>query len=241
MNIICCSGGNDSVALIQWAKNKLLKDVTVLYNKTGLEAPFWFDRLLDVQDLCNRYGFNYVVTTPDMLFKDLIINKKGFPMAASNMSWCTLNLKTIPTLKWLEVNDPMMKSTIYTGVRREESINRKRYRRMCRLNKYKGRRVERPLVGYTTLHRNELIRVTKLPLLSHKSQECFPCINSNRNDLRLLSKYPERIEEISDIENILGFTKKGKPKVMFRPYRHMGATGIEEVVDWALAERGRYR
>ena len=38
----------------------------------------------------------------------------------------------------------------------------------------------------------------------------------------------------------MGFTSKGNPRVMFRPYRHMGATGIREVVKWAHSSRGEY-
>ena len=70
--------------------------------------------------------------------------------------------------------------------------------------------------------------------------ECFPCINSNRADLRLLAEDEERVAKIEAIETDMGFTSKGKPRTMFRPYRHMGATGIREVVKWALAPHGRY-
>ena len=38
----------------------------------------------------------------------------------------------------------------------------------------------------------------------------------------------------------MGFTSKGKPRTMFRPYRYMGATGIREIVKWAEADRGQY-
>ena len=31
----------------------------------------------------------------------------------------------------------------------------------------------------------------------------------------------------------MGFTGKGKPRVMFRPKRHLGAVGIRNVVHWA--------
>ena len=41
MNVICCSGGNDSVALIEWAYLDALKNVTVLFNDTGWAIPWW--------------------------------------------------------------------------------------------------------------------------------------------------------------------------------------------------------
>jgi len=34
--------------------------------------------------------------------------------------------------------------------------------------------------------------------------------------------------------------KTGKAKTMFRPYRHMVACGIREVIKWAKAEREQY-
>ncbi len=42
MNIICCSGGNDSIALIQWVHENELSNVTVVYNNTGWPI-FWSD------------------------------------------------------------------------------------------------------------------------------------------------------------------------------------------------------
>jgi hypothetical protein len=49
MNIICCSGGNDSVALIQWAHENALPAVTVLYNDTGWAAPWWPARIEEIK------------------------------------------------------------------------------------------------------------------------------------------------------------------------------------------------
>jgi len=41
MNVIFASYGNDSVALIQWAHDKGLRDVTVAYSNTGWAAQKW--------------------------------------------------------------------------------------------------------------------------------------------------------------------------------------------------------
>jgi hypothetical protein len=67
--------------------------------------------------------------------------------------------------------------------------------------------------------------------------ECYPCINANIDDIRLLSE--DRIELIDVTEKALGFTKKRKPKVMFRSARRKGAVGIRAVVKWAAAPRSR--
>ena len=41
MNIVFGSGGNDSVALVQWAIEKGLGDLHVAYSDTGWAADFW--------------------------------------------------------------------------------------------------------------------------------------------------------------------------------------------------------
>ena len=46
MHIIFASYGNDSVALIQWAHERRLTDVTVLYSDTGWAADWWAERVL---------------------------------------------------------------------------------------------------------------------------------------------------------------------------------------------------
>jgi len=50
----------------------------------------------------------------------------------------------------------------------------------------------------------------------------------------------DRVSEIEKIEASMGVTSKGKPRTMFRPYRHKGAVGIREVKRWADSDRGKY-
>lgn len=240
MNIICCSGGNDSVALIQWAKNNNLPNVTVLYNHTRWAIDWWESRMEQIKYLCKKYRFEYV-TTKSIGFKDLVRLKKAFPMAACKMQFCSDYLKKQPTLKWLAKNDPNNNAVLYVGIRRCESRNRANHpRTIISHTKYAGRRMEFPLVEYSDMDRDLLMEPTNIDILLHSSMECFPCVNSNRSDFRLLSKYPDRIKELAELENEMGYTGKGKPRVMFRPYRHMGAVGINEVVRWGLCERGKF-
>jgi 3'-phosphoadenosine 5'-phosphosulfate sulfotransferase (PAPS reductase)/FAD synthetase len=240
LNIICCSGGNDSVALIQWAHETGLKDVVILYNNTGWAIPWWADRMESIENLCKKYGFRYA-ETKSIGFKDMVRTKKGFPMAAGPMQWCSDFLKTTPTNKWLLENDPKFQAIIYIGIRREESQNRVNHPRSIIADmRYQGRAMEFPLVAYKEMERDFLVDRSGLDILLHSSMECFPCINSNRSDFRHLAQYPSKIEELESLENEMGYTSKGKPRVMFRPYRHMGAVGIKEVVRWGLADRGKY-
>jgi len=238
-NIICCSGGNDSVALIQWAYEIKLKNVTVLYNDTGWSISWWRERMFEIERLCSEYNFKYD-ETKSIGFKAMVKKKSGFPMAASKMQFCSDFLKKQPTLKWLNETDPNHDAVIYIGIRRCESQNRANHPRSIIYDSEYLRSMEFPLVNFTDKDRDLMQEKTGIDILLHSSMECFPCVNSNRNDFRMLSKYPKKINELARLEKEMGFTKKGSPKVMFRPYRHMGATGIKEVVKWGLCERGKY-
>ena len=153
--------------------------------------------------------------------------------------FCTEELKIRPAMRWLEDTDPGKELVCMVGVRREESRERARWPEFEEVSeKHGGRELWSPLVRHTVAERDALIRRAGFEVLPHRSQECFPCIGSNRNDLKRLT--PERIEEIAKLEEDLGSTSKGKPRTMFRPYRHMGAIGIREVCKWAQSARGKY-
>ena len=64
------------------------------------------------------------------------------------------------------------------------------------------------------------------------SDECSPCVNANRNDLRRLSG-----RQICKVAALEGET--GQP--MFRTAKHAGARGIEQVIQWAKYSKGQYK
>lgn len=236
--VIFSSFGNDSVALIQWARNNKLKNVHVAYSNTQWASDNWQDRIDECVLWLKQCGYKYSEITSEG-FKGLVRRKKGFPR--QGYQFCTGDLKILPAMKWLDEVDPDKNLTVLIGVRREESNNRKNFPEVVEQSpNHGGRKCVAPLVKHTELMRDELLKECGFDPLPHRSMECFPCINSNRADLRLLSKNPKRIKEIADFEEEMGFTSKGKPRTMFRPYRHMGATGIEEVVEWANSPKGKY-
>jgi 3'-phosphoadenosine 5'-phosphosulfate sulfotransferase (PAPS reductase)/FAD synthetase len=241
-NIIFCSGGNDSVALIQWVYEKHWIDENfVLYSNTGWAAPFWPERIKKIKKLCWKYGMFFIEIQSEGM-EALVKRKSGWPMAASKFQFCSDELKVRPAREWMFKNDPDMKAICWTGIRQEESQNRKDAPGIIRQSeKHAGRDLFCPLVRYTEKMRDVLIKRAGFEVLPHNSKECFPCINSNRSDFRQLASYPEDIEKVDRIEKELGYTRKGKPRVMFRPYRHMGAVGIYNVIEWAKAERGKYK
>jgi len=237
-HIIFASYGNDSCALIQWAHERGLEDVTVLYNDTGWASKDWAERVSGKEEWVRWLGFTPARTSSKGL-EALVKERKGWPR--QGMQFCTLWLKIFPAAEWLDANDPDGEAVCMVGVRREESRNRANFPEYEKASEnYGGRDVWAPLVDHKSTDVKALLDRAGIPHLPHRSMECFPCINSNRTDLRLLANDETRIAEIERIEREMGVTKNGKPRTMFRPYRHMGAVGIREVVKWAMSGRGKY-
>lgn len=229
--VIFASYGNDSCALIQWAHENQLSGVAVVYADTGWSAPWWRNRVTDMEDWVLLLGF-HPVRISSIGFANLAREKKGFPV--QKFQWCSYRLKIEPAATWLEVNDPDKRAVCLVGVRREESSNRKDFPEyLVKSENHGGRVMLAPLAQWSEADRDALLRRAGILPLPHRSMECFPCINSNRRDLRVLAKDAQAIAEVEALE-----TEIGRP--IFRPYRHMGATGIREVLRWAESERGKY-
>lgn len=223
------SFGNDSIALIQWARETGLDDVTVLYNNTGWAAPHWKDRVEDASNWVQQLGFSFSETMSEG-FMDLVRRKKAFPR--QGMQFCTEHLKRLPSLEWMGENAPKG-STVLVGMRRAESANRANIPHFIPGSlEHGGRDLLAPLAAYSDDQRNDLLDRAGWAVLPHRSMECYPCVNSNRGDLRALDE--DRIQIIETFEDELGVGKvSNKPKTFFRPYRHQGAVGIRNVMQWA--------
>jgi hypothetical protein len=236
--VLFASYGNDSNALIQHAHDIGLEDVVVVYSDTGWSSSDWGDRVAKCEAWVTTLGFRHT-RTKSIGLEQLVKDKKGWPR--QGMQFCTFELKIAPAKAALEELDPDHTATCLVGVRRSESTARRVFpERIESSPNHGGRPLWAPLVDHTDEMRDALLAKAGFEPLPHRSMECFPCINSNRADLRLLAKDPARIEKINQIETDLGFTSKGKPRTMFRPYQHMGATGIKEIIRWAEAERGEF-
>ena len=241
--VIFSSYGNDSVALIQWAHEQGLKDVVVVFSDTGWAAKWWADRVVQLAYWVHTLGF-WTDRTTSIGFKELARQKRGFP--TQKFQWCSYILKIEPGERWLAENDPDCRAVCLVGVRREEGIDRSDFPRFnLNSNSHGGRVMVAPMADWTAETRDTFIERAGVKALPHRSMECFPCVNSNKGDLQLLAEDPDRIDEVEDLEIEMGFgkelSKNGKPRgTFFRPTRHMGATGIREVVRWAQSPRGKF-
>jgi len=228
--VIFASGGNDSVALVSFADQKDLKNVIVCFSDTGWASPQWGTRIEQFRGYVESCGFAFV-TLQSEGFMPLVIRKKGFP--ANKPKFCTYELKIKPAKEWLEKVDPDKEATCMVGVRREESQARAQWpERFYASANHGGRELWSPLVFLSEEQRNAMILTTPLPILTHRSRECSPCVNSNRADFRRLDEVD--IKKVEDAEELIG-------KPMFRVQRFKGAEGIREVMKWAWSDHGKYQ
>jgi 3'-phosphoadenosine 5'-phosphosulfate sulfotransferase (PAPS reductase)/FAD synthetase len=228
VNVISSSYGNDSVALIQWARETALKDVTVTYCNTGWAAPWWHtNRVQKGEEMAELYSFK-THRCESIGMTALVRQRKGFP--GNGMQFCTSELKIFPFLKWLDEVDSQAKAVIVIGKRRAESERRANTPEFIESSEiHGGRKVWHPLYLHTDFERNQLLARAGWEPLPHRSLECSPCVNANRSDFLRLS--PGEIERVNDLEAEIG-------KPMYRPKR-FNAMGIHGVIQWAQNGRDR--
>ena len=227
MNVISSSAGNDSLAMIQWSIEQKLPDVHVVFCDTGWAAPGWMVRVEKVHAYAKANGMEaHIVKSLGM--QELVRMKKGFPGNAQQF-W-TAHLKGVPFLEWIDEADKDYKAIVMVGKRRVESEARKNTPEYIYNSDYHGgRTLWHPLYLHTDAERNALIERSGFEILPHRSLECNPCVNANRQDFLRLT--PGEIERVNELE-----VEIGKP--MFRPKR-FSALGIYGVIAWAKDGRDR--
>jgi len=138
-------------------------------------------------------------------------------------------------MRWLEQHDPHKSAICVVGARRAEaadplSTRAKFPEYLVRSENHGGRMMLAPMVDYDAATRDALLVRAGIKPLPHRSGEC-KCINSNKADMR-------RFSEADVLEIAAAEAEIGRP--MYRPHRHMGATGIDEVIRWAHSARGKF-
>lgn len=245
MHLIFGSGGNDSIALFQWSIENGLTDLNVAYSDTGWAADFWNDRLNLFKCFIEKNGAAFHVIKSEGMI-NLVKRKKAWP--CNGMAFCSYELKIKPAMAWMDSFDPEKNAICLVGIRREESPKRSNWPEWVEESEnHGGRSLHSPLVRMTEKERNDLILRAGFDVLPHRSMECYPCVNANKEDIKLLTK--ERVDFIESVEIEMGFTKNNKARTMFRsgggykvlpdgkikklPKKHGGAKGIREVWQWS--------
>ena len=231
MYLLSASFGNDSIALIQWAHEHKLDDVLVLYCDTGWSHPEWPARVKRGFALAESYGFTTWQVKGEFDFQSIVLMRGGFP--DNQYQWCSGLLKAIPLNEFSAFLDPSCDATVIIGKRRAESVKRKDLPEFIEGSEYhEGRRVWHPLYAHTDRERDELIYRAGWEPLPHRSMECCPCVNASRKDLRHTPD--SQLDKVRLLEKQIG-------RNMFRPAKHGGAMGIDQIVEWALSPPRRYR
>jgi 3'-phosphoadenosine 5'-phosphosulfate sulfotransferase (PAPS reductase)/FAD synthetase len=238
MIIVFASYGNDSIALIQWAKEQGLEDVTVAYSDTGWAAEWWSDRVAAGEKWVKSLGYTPVTLRSEGM-AGLVRRKNAFPRGGGGKyQFCTAALKEAPASAWLAEVDPDCEAVCMIGIRREESANRATFPEWTdESEKHGGRELWAPLVRHLESDRDILINNTPFTPIPFRSKECWPCVNARKGELRRLE--PTDINRIASLEIEMGINSKGNPIVMFSPKREGGAVGIEAVVKNAEGSRAK--
>lgn len=201
MYIIHGNFGNHTIALMQWALEQNLSNVFIISIETGWSASSWSARVKDGETLAKAYGFKIVRLFPNADFTHLIQDRKEFP--SQKFQWCSIFLKGLTLLDWLDKEDPDFAATIIYGKRRVDS------RRNWQLDEFiescvhhGDRKVWYPLYKHTHEQFIHLINQTGLDVLPHRSLECDPCIHNSPADFARMDK--KSIIRLKSLENEIG-------------------------------------
>ena len=223
MHIIISNYSKNSLALIQWAKKNRLENVTVCYIDTGWSAEGWLGYVSVAEEFARGKGFNVQRLKSRVTFQDLMDIKRGFP--SEKHQWCSLHLKGITLLQWLDEIDPECHATLLMAKRNSENSSEKKIPEFIEESEYHGgRRVWHPLFNVDDAQRDQLLSDTGDITPPVHSEECAPCINSSSAELAHLSETD--ISKTEELEEELGVP-------MFSSFKGKNASGIRTVIQQA--------
>lgn len=196
MKVILSNFGDESIALIQWAKDQHIENVTVASFVTGFEAPQWNERITKGIQWVHDLGFKHQSIEPKLGFTELMQAQGKFP--TRKFQWCANFLKGLPLLDWLDDTDPNANATIL--IARRINASRANFDLQAHIEeeeKLGDRTLWHPLIHHSNAERDALITKAGFPILNHRSLECDPCVNSDLNDvLRMDLSVIERTAEL---------------------------------------------
>lgn len=183
-------------------------------------------------------------------FLDLCRTKGMFPSRKS--AFCSQLLKRVPIFN--QYFSPILEHGIsvvnWQGIRAEESARRSCYPMWELSPESEFLTIYRPLIGWSvedvaSMHRRHGLRLNPLYGLGFSRVGCMPCIQSNKQDIRLISRlFPEHIAKIRKWERIVrAFSRLGQV-TFFHRRDTMGSSvpvGIDTVVQWSMTRRGGHQ
>ena len=198
-NIIIANYGNGSIALIQWAIENKLPNLTVISVDTGWSSEAWHNRYILAFQFLNTNNISYKHLVAPKNFTDLVIDRGEFP--SPKFQWCAPFLKGLVINDALDSLDPLYQATIHLSKLRCVSRANHHLKSGLESDNYQERIINYPLLDHTIDERDLLINNAGFNVLSHNSEECLPCIHSNTSDLKRMSKQDNK--RLSDLESKL--------------------------------------
>lgn len=228
MYILRSNYSNNALALIQWADEQQLEELTVIYIDTGWSGAGWSEHVALGEEFARSKGFNTVHIKAPQPFAELMLMKQGFP--TRRYQWCSLHLKGIPFLNWAEQHDPQSTATVLLPRLNADGNCESPANEFIDCCEFHGnRKVWQPLCNHTFAARDQLLQRADIGILPHPSLECAPCINSTVALLQRLTV--DEIDRTAELEDDL-------EAPLFNPDDCYGARGIVEVVEWAQEASG---
>lgn len=268
------SGGKDSTALILALREAGIQARHV-FADTGWEAPetyAYLDTLRSylgiaidvVAALHPSQGRSDALISTQLVrrgaMEEYVLARHGFPIRKQR--WCTRELKLEPLRAYHDLIEKQGSETVSViGVRAEESESRAamvEWEDEASGERGWGGYVWRPLLPWTiadvlAIHHRHGVPVNPLYLRGHNRVGCYPCIFSQKEEVRLIAKHdPERVariealeREVSESRALANVETPGRFKHTAATFfqgmdRTKGATppGIREVVEWSKTTRG---
>lgn len=181
--MIVANYGNDSVALIQYAFEQGLPDVTVVSIDTDYAPPSWAGRGELAEAWVQSLGFEVVRLKSKLGFEALVKAQGERP--TPKFAWCAVYLKGDTLRTWLAAVDPLKQTKILLARRRAQSPLFSNLREhLENTEEYEGRDVFHPLYLHSDPDTEALAQKAPFPLLTHRSLECDPCIHEKSKHSR---------------------------------------------------------
>jgi hypothetical protein len=157
--------------------------------------------------------------------------KQGFPR--HGQQFCTFHGKIRPSWVFYERADHHGDMIVVVGIRRQESDRRANWPEWAEESPLDlGRSLWAPLVRMREEERDDLVQRAGFEVLPHRSDECSPCVNATRDDLRRTEDHA--IDVLEELETDLSEGHE-VPRRMFRRQ-----SGIRETVAWAQSAPRKY-
>lgn len=182
-------------------------------------------------------------------FLDLCRTKGMFP--SRKVAFCSSALKRL--VLWGQAQAPLVENGLHViswqGIRAEESLRRSCYPSWEMSPESESIMIYRPLMGWTVedvaaMHRRHGLKLNPLYGMGMSRVGCMPCIQSNKQDIRLISRlFPEHIAKIRKWERIVRtFSRLGQATFFLQNTKGSNVpVGIDTVVQWSMTRRGGHQ